>query len=124
LAGGVATEAFHLPESVLRGDVALDDDEVVEGGCVDVGDAVGVAQDGDGRGEAGDGDGAVELGQGVAHGLVCPGSGGEEQDDDEEDRRDESDTDGSGELGGASGLGWIVGFSDRFAMEKIYVGGV
>ncbi len=35
-AGGVAAEGFHLPESVLRGDVALGEDEVVEGcgrGC-------------------------------------------------------------------------------------------
>ena len=64
VAGGVAAEGLHLPEAVLRGDVALGDDEVVERGGLDVGDAVGVALDGDGSGEAGDGDGAVELREG------------------------------------------------------------
>ena len=77
-AGGVAAEGVHLPEAVLRGDEALGDDEVVERGGADVGDAVGVALDGDGSGEAGDGDGAVELGEGVVHGLASPVAGGEE----------------------------------------------
>ena len=66
----MAAEGVHLPEAVLGGDVALGDDEVVERGGADVGDAVGVALDGDGSGESGDGDGAVELGEGVVHGLA------------------------------------------------------
>ena len=80
-AGGVAAEDVHLPEAVLCGDVALGDDEVVERGGADVGDAVGVALDGDGSGEAGDGDGAVELGEGVAHGLAGPVARGEDDRD-------------------------------------------
>ena len=82
-AGGVAAEGVHLPEAVLRGDEALGEEEVVERGGADVGDAVGVALDGDGSGEAGDGDGAVELGKGVVHGLAEPVAGGDEADDGE-----------------------------------------
>jgi hypothetical protein len=67
---GVAAEGVHLPEAVLCGDEALGEDEVVERGGADVGDAVGVALDGDGGGEAWDGDGAVKLGERVAHGLA------------------------------------------------------
>ena len=56
LAGDVAAEGVHLPEAVLRGDVALGDDEVVERGGSNVGNTVGVALDDDGCGEAGDGE--------------------------------------------------------------------
>jgi hypothetical protein len=83
-----------LPEAVLCGDEALGEEEVVECGGAEVGDAVGVAVDGDGSGEAGDGDGAVELGEGVLHGLAEPVAGGEEADDGEEkDEGDEGDDD-------------------------------
>ena len=75
VAGGVAAEGVHLPEAVLCGDEALGEEEVVERGGADVGDAVGVALDGDGSGEAGDGDGAVELGEGVAHASDGPSDG-------------------------------------------------
>ena len=64
VSGGVAAEGVHLPEAVLGGDVALGEDEVVKGGGLDVGDAVGVAADRDGGGESGDGEGAVDLGEG------------------------------------------------------------
>ncbi len=74
-AGGVATESIHLPEAVLRGDEALGEEEVVERGGADVGNAVGVALDGDGCGEAGDGDGSVELRERVVQGLVDPVAG-------------------------------------------------
>ena len=47
-AGGVAPESVHLPEAVLRGDEALSEDEVVERGGAEMGDAVRVALDGDG----------------------------------------------------------------------------
>ena len=83
--------AVHLPEAVLGGDVALGDDEVVERGGADVGDAVGVALDGDGSGEAGDGEGAVELREGVAHGSLGPVAGGEEGDDDADDHEGDGD---------------------------------
>ena len=43
LAGGVAAEGFHLPEAVLRGDVTLGEDEVVERGGTEVGNALVVA---------------------------------------------------------------------------------
>jgi hypothetical protein len=98
-AGCVAAECLHLPEAVLRGDVALGDDEVVHGGRTEVGDALIVALDGDGSREAGDGKGAVDLGEGVAHGLIGPMTTVEEgycgDDDDErgeDDHRAEEDT--------------------------------
>jgi hypothetical protein len=84
-AGGVAAEGVHLPEAVLCGDEALGEEEVVERGGADVGDAVGIALDGDGSGEAGDGDGTVELREGVLHGVAEPVAGGDEANDDEED---------------------------------------
>ena len=49
-AGGVAAEGVHLPEAILRGDEALGEEEVVERGGAEVGDAVGVTLDGDGSG--------------------------------------------------------------------------
>src|SRR3981189_3005954 len=67
-AGGVAAEGIHLPEAVLCGDEALGQEDVVERGGADVGDAVGVALDGDGSGEAGDGDATAELGGGLGPG--------------------------------------------------------
>ena len=93
-AGGMAAESVHLPEAILRGDEALGEDEVVERGCAEMGDAVSVALDGDGAGETGDGEGAVELRQRVAHGLTEPVAGHEGADDnDEDDERGEGDDD-------------------------------
>jgi len=102
-AGGVAAEGVHLPEAVLCGDEALGEEEVVERGGAEVGDAVGVALDGDGSGEAGDGEPAVELGEGVLHGLAEPVAGGEEADDGEENDEggeDDGDAAAFGLLGG------------------------
>lgn len=129
LAGGVAAEGFHLPETILRGDVALGEDEVVEGGGADVWDSLGVALDGDGRGEAGDGSGAVKLGQGLAHGVAGPEAGGEEEDGEEQDGEGEADADGTGESGGAgwSVVVWLIHelIADGFAMEQeIWLRGV
>jgi hypothetical protein len=87
-AGGVAAEGIHLPETVLRGDEALGDEEVVERGGADMGDAVIVALDGDGRGEARKGDGAVQLREGVADGLAKPVARDDESDSGEEDDED------------------------------------
>jgi len=91
---GVAAEGIHLPETVLRGDEALGEEEIVERGCADVWDAVCVALDSDRGGEGGKGDGAVELREGVVEGLVEPvardevAGGG-----DENGERDEGDGD-------------------------------
>ncbi len=46
----------HLPEAVLRGDVALGEDEVVERARVDVGDAACIALNCNRRGQAIDGE--------------------------------------------------------------------
>ncbi len=48
---GAAAIDIHLPEAVLRGDVALRDEHVLLRGGVDVGDAVLIAADGDRSGE-------------------------------------------------------------------------
>ncbi len=104
VAGGVAAESVHLPEAVLRGDEALGEEEVVERGGVDVGDAVGVALDGDGSGEAGDGDGAVELREGVAHGLTNPVPREDEADDHQEKDDGSEDDDDATDDEAASGL--------------------
>ena len=66
----MAAEGVHLPEAVLCGDEALGEEEVVERGGAEVGDAVGVALDGDGSGEAGDGEPADGPG---AEQVVEPG---------------------------------------------------
>ena len=101
---GVAAEGFHLPKAVLSGDEALGEDEIVEGGGADVGDALGVALHGDGSGESGDGDGAVELREIVAHDVVGPGACGVEEDDEEQEERGEAEADDFGEDGGLDGL--------------------
>ena len=98
--GGVAAEGLHLPEAVLCGDVALGDDEVIEGCGLDVGDAVGVALDGDGCAEAGDREGAIELGEGCLHGMPCPESGSEEDASEHEEEDGEEDGEDFGEDGG------------------------
>lgn len=104
VAGGVAAKGVHLPEAVLCGDEALCDEEVVEAGGADVGDAVGVALDGDGTGEAGDGEVAVELGECVAHGLARPVAAAKEGGDGEDDGEGGEDDDGAEEDAGAEGL--------------------
>ena len=50
---GVAAKDIHLPQAILRGDVALRDEHVLLRGGVDVGNAMLIAADGDGRGERG-----------------------------------------------------------------------
>jgi hypothetical protein len=96
---GVAAEDVHLPEAILGGDVALGGEEVVLSGCVDVGDAVGVAADNnrgiqDVRGEAGEVHVAVELGQ---SGFGCGAepedggcAGGEKQNEEGEGGEEEN----------------------------------
>jgi hypothetical protein len=120
-AGGVAAEGVHLPEAVLCGDEALGEEEVVERGGAEVGDAVGVTLDGDGGGEAGDGDGPVELGEGVAHRLAEPVVGGNEADYDEENCEDGEDDDGAADDAPAVGLprGFLRG--ERFVRDDVGV---
>jgi hypothetical protein len=103
-AGCVTAEGVHLPEAILCGDEALGEEEVVERGGADVGDAVDVALDGDGSGEARDVNGTVELGEGVVHGLTEPVAGCDEAcDRDEDDERGEDDEEAA-EDAAASGL--------------------
>jgi hypothetical protein len=84
LAGAVAAEGVHLEEAVLSGDEALGEEEVVEVGGVDGGDALGVAGDGDGGREAGDGKVAVELGESGVHGVAQNDGRGDGRDEEEE----------------------------------------
>jgi hypothetical protein len=91
---GVAAEDVHLPEAILGGDVALGCEEVVLGGCVEVGYAVGVAADGHWSGEAGEVRVAVELGQ---SGFGCGAepedggcAGGEKQNEEGEGGEEEN----------------------------------
>jgi hypothetical protein len=90
-AGAVAAQGLHLPESVLGSDEALGEDEVVERGSLDVGDAVIVATDGYGLGETGDGESAIDLGEGIAHGVAGPDARAEEDDDKENKYGNEED---------------------------------
>ena len=61
LAASDATQEIHLPEAVLRHDVALGFDHVFDGICANVGDAPVIALDDDVFLEAWESDGAVEL---------------------------------------------------------------
>ena len=108
VAGGVAAEEIHLEEAVAGDGEGLGEDEVVEGGGLDVRDAVGVAGDGDGGGEAGDGEGAVELGEGGAGGGADPVARAEPCGDGDDEGEDEGDDGGAGEAArGAPGGGWL-----------------
>ena len=61
VAGGMAAQRVHLEEPVLRGDKALREEQVIEAGSVERGNALGVACDGHRRGEAGEVQLAVDL---------------------------------------------------------------
>ena len=61
ITGRRAAKEIHLPEAVLRDDVALRDEEIVERLRANVGDAEGIAFDGDRGLQTGNGDGPVEL---------------------------------------------------------------
>ena len=50
---GVAAKGVHLPQAILRGDVALRDEHVLLRGSVDVGNAMLIAANRDRRGEGG-----------------------------------------------------------------------
>jgi hypothetical protein len=117
----VAAEGVHLPEAVLCGDEALGEEEVIERGGADVGDAVGVAPDGDWSGEAGDGDGAVELRKGVAHGLAKPVARRDEADDGEEDDERGEDEDGAAEDATLFGLESCFVRSEGFVWDDIRI---
>jgi hypothetical protein len=93
LTGGVPAEGVHLEEAILGGDEALGEDEVVERGGSDVGDAVGIALDSDRRGYAGYSEFAIHLRercrQQVLNIAACGEEGGESN--------DKKDGDGYGE---------------------------
>ena len=87
--GSVAAESVHLPETVLRGDEALREEQVVEASGLDGGDAVVVARDRNRAGEAGDVECTVDLRQCGAHSVAKVDSAGEDGDD--EDHRQHED---------------------------------
>ena len=120
----MAAEGVHLPEAVLCGDEALGEEEVVERGGADVGDAVGVALDGDGSGETGDGDSTVELGKGLAHGLAEPVARGDEADDGEEDDERGEDNGDAAEDAAAFSLESHLLWSERLVGNDVRVGEV
>jgi hypothetical protein len=90
LAGGVAAEHVHLPETVLRCDEALREEEVVDVACANGGYALRVARDGHGCGEAWDMERAVDLRERCAHGVSQPYAC-----DNKTDRRDDCKDDES-----------------------------
>ena len=92
-AGGVAAKGLHLPEAVLGGYKSLGDDEIVNAGGADVGDAVGVAGDGNSCGEGGERERAIDLGQRCVDGVTHPEARAEEGCDGEQDERDEDESD-------------------------------
>ena len=59
LAGRVAAREIHLPETILSGDIALREEEVVEIVSTDVRDALLIADDLDGRAKSGGRNGAI-----------------------------------------------------------------
>jgi hypothetical protein len=120
-AGGVAAEGVHLPEAVLCGDEALGEDEVVERGGADVGDAVGVALDGDGSGEARDGDSTVELREGIVHGLAKPVARGGEANDGDEDGKGGEDDDDAAENAAAFSLDGRLLRGEGFVWDDVGV---
>jgi hypothetical protein len=120
-AGGVAAEGVHLPEAVLCGDEALGEEEVVERGGADVGDAVGIALDGDGSREAVNRDGAVELGEGVLHGLAEPVAGGDEADDGEENYEGSEDDGDAADEASAVGLPRSLLRAEGFVWDHVRI---
>jgi hypothetical protein len=100
----VAAEGVHLPQAVLCGNETLREDEVVERGGSDVGNAVSIALDRNGSGQPGEGDCAVELREGVAHGLAEPVAGPNGADDDDEENKGGEEDDDAEEDAAASGV--------------------
>jgi hypothetical protein len=105
LAGTVTAEGVHLKEAVGSCDVALGEEEVVEVGGVDAGDAMGVAGDGDRGGEAGDGEVAVELGEGGSEVVAEVDGGGDGGDDEEQEQHGRGDEEASEPEAAGGGLG-------------------
>ena len=75
-AGGEAAEGVHLPEAVLGGDEALEEDGVGGRGGFDVGDAAFVADD-----FCRGGDGGVEGAGGLRERAPCVPVGGKRESD-------------------------------------------
>ena len=119
----MAAEDVHLPEAVLRGDKALGEDEVVERGGADVGDAVGVALDGDGAERPGMAR-CRRVEEGIAHGLAEPMPGGDEADDGEEDDEHGENDDDVAEDAAAVGLEGRLLWSERLVGNDVGVGEV
>jgi len=87
LAGSVAAQQVHLPQTVSGCDVALHEDEVVHGVGVDVRDTASVAGNRDRRGETVDRERAIKLRQVLVHGAANELASGEERGGGEDDNQ-------------------------------------
>jgi hypothetical protein len=111
-AGPVAAQGLHLPKAVLRGDIALGEDQVVEIRCGDVRDAVAIALHGDGSGEARDGEGAIQLRKGITHGIASPDACAKEGHEEHAESNDEKNGEVAGQARGLDGYfvrHWVYG---------------
>jgi len=79
--GGMAAEGVHLPEAVLRGDVTLREEKVVEVGGADGGNTLWIACDRHGRSETRDVDVAVKLWERGVHRSAECGRCGDDRDE-------------------------------------------
>ena len=72
LSGRMTAQRVHLPQAILRGDVALREEQILHGGGVNGRNALRIARDGDRRMQAVDGERAVDGGQHSAHHMPRP----------------------------------------------------
>lgn len=104
LAGGMASKKVHLEESILRGDEALGEDEIIEGCCPDMGHTVHIPLNGDRGGESLHGESTIDLWKRCLENVLHVAAGGEKggQTEDEQDR--DSDGEVSGQCPLPTGL--------------------
>jgi hypothetical protein len=96
LTGGMPSEEVHLEETVLSGNEALREDEVIKRGGADMRNAVDITLDGDGSRKALDDERAIRLRKRSDEHMANVAAGGEEcgEADDKQDR--DSDGEKSG----------------------------
>ena len=92
LSGRMTAQRVHLPQAILRGDVALREEQIFHGGGVDGRNALRIARDGDWRMQAFDGERAVDGGQHGAHHVPRPDRSRSDEaghDDEKDETREE-----------------------------------